>query len=1405
MNLPEGYQIVRVIRRTTAGACAWVRSGPAGEVSVIKSFDPAAGVWGQKRVARRSTRFRARATQHKGLSERYEGWLPVHQIEGDDASAWVRVGAAELSLASLAGSGTGVDAHLLHSVMTQVVDTLARTSEGESAGELVHGNLAPTNVLLSAIATGKPRVWLTDPFHPKELDAMRGSGGGAADRRAIGALICLLATGQRFRRGLWPLVADASWAGLGRQSEAWRDLANELLNPEPSGDLPTFAEIGERIAGLKPVSKALVRSAWGGLGLVASVGLVSLAFMLSRGGADEPVVEFDAVAWADLCDANYTWIGPLRDALSASKRQRWAEDEHLSSRVLSVLSNATLDPRDIIGSQAGLLALRASPPASARTADAAERIREAEDAVESLEAALTPSQWPLLASLDARASELDQRGWSGPASLMRRATEPFSGERDASLYEHIDAALQVASLADRAEASWVEIESSASQIAEAGVPILTRFREAVLVEINPRLSDESAGGFEETASALEDAASLARDIVGFLESDWGSLVDQQKFLDEGTINRSFASGELEGQLNLRTFRSWLLEGGRPEFRAISDSDDPRDLRRWRGELSSIRRAIDILDREFRRDAEEDLPGLRARVEALEAELPDIEATELTVQTVDSIRALSADYESRLGALVEASNGLLRRLRSYDQQSGDDYRRELRARAGGGVSPSGSGVLDSLWQDEVDQLLRTFSTDAAYRELRRRAEGLERFITEVDSRLAARIEFDGETAPSWFASFSIDAARDKRESVLRPLMSSIEFDDRGRPADAEAFDAALAEGAGEYESWRSRVESMAGAMAEAERLLDSWHQYAEAGPAGRSAQRVLDRWISTSDWSDASLRAAGGGVFERLDRFATLGAGGGEARSVADGAFEQDDAMLWSAWLSLGSGGGWPATLSELRRDGEYAERLQLGLDLISDESRRDTLRGVFAARRADGWVRCFGLLNDGSDIRGAAALADEFGVDATTLEDGARFNLAVGRLASLTRELNEDTVSAGVRDTVAELRSLESSSDSAVSAAAGGAIGLLTELVPEDGSRVAFDTSIFQQLGPASVSGLGLSASSVAPDGSWVEYSGALDRASGPVTLRFERIDDVDGVVPSFYMCVDEIPLRIFGSAARRIYAQEARRTGSASSLESGWTDLTDETWLGPRLWTYARSSARFSLNSDASTGGQMRAPQLADVPSLVEGFVAGQDNSGLSTTPDTDMPMQSLSPAACETWARAMGCRLPTLAEWRIAYAAAPSAEANLRDQAWARQRDFVAAQRATAPLPWPNEGGYASSNENPQTAPAASTDDGFVFFRPVDPGAPGLRNLEGNVAEVVYSQGVDSAALAIVGGSAMSPPGLDPTEPVAVSGGARRRGSADIGVRLVLPLAGAGGALRPLSSQLGDALDGVSFLTLP
>jgi formylglycine-generating enzyme required for sulfatase activity len=238
----------------------------------------------------------------------------------------------------------------------------------------------------------------------------------------------------------------------------------------------------------------------------------------------------------------------------------------------------------------------------------------------------------------------------------------------------------------------------------------------------------------------------------------------------------------------------------------------------------------------------------------------------------------------------------------------------------------------------------------------------------------------------------------------------------------------------------------------------------------------------------------------------------------------------------------------------------------------------------------------------------------------------------------------------------------------------------------------------------------------------------------------------------------------------------------------------GPRVWEWTRGTTEIRLPRHWLARERGSGKHYAD------GLRIG--------APTKDHPMQYVSAVGALYFARLMGCRLPSSAEWRAASAAHTSdAKANLRDPAWGRQQDHVRKKRADGiPAEWPDAGAFhppdAKVGEGGDGKLASQSDDGLLWFAPV--GSPdAFRHLVGNLAEFVLDEPArfdqrfkkpaalkaaavitflkqHAAALRVVGGSALSGPelwdGRDRPfhKPWPVDAAGSRDGYADVGFRL-------------------------------
>jgi hypothetical protein len=222
---------------------------------------------------------------------------------------------------------------------------------------------------------------------------------------------------------------------------------------------------------------------------------------------------------------------------------------------------------------------------------------------------------------------------------------------------------------------------------------------------------------------------------------------------------------------------------------------------------------------------------------------------------------------------------------------------------------------------------------------------------------------------------------------------------------------------------------------------------------------------------------------------------------------------------------------------------------------------------------------------------------------------------------------------------------------------------------------------------------------------------------------------------------------------------------------------------------------------------------------------------PTADHPVQRISPAVAEVVARALGCRLPTGAEWdravALEWAAAevPSGPAwNLRDKTWRVQQEYFFALRKNRQQPVEVFGDtdvFDPRQENGVTggkaeqaavwqsrellpdrsAAAGEYDDKHLWFRPVNPGADApakrLHHLIGNVAEYLIepeSDGKEPQVL-VAGGSCLSSPTIDPRKPYPVERTRMPMGRSDVGFRLAFSASTDQGWSPALLAAIKDA----------
>ena len=215
---------------------------------------------------------------------------------------------------------------------------------------------------------------------------------------------------------------------------------------------------------------------------------------------------------------------------------------------------------------------------------------------------------------------------------------------------------------------------------------------------------------------------------------------------------------------------------------------------------------------------------------------------------------------------------------------------------------------------------------------------------------------------------------------------------------------------------------------------------------------------------------------------------------------------------------------------------------------------------------------------------------------------------------------------------------------------------------------------------------------------------------------------------------------------------------------------------------------------------------------------------PSLEHPMQHLSPVAAVLAARAVGCRLPTSAEWKAAVVVAGTAPQNLRDLTWRKQFEQakeLLRQGADPEYPgsgifWPQSMQAQKLQPTQDGFAAVDADDSVLWFSPVGSG-PKFQHLIGNVSEYVWEdrgalEGLEASGdrikaalgrgeqLRVIGGSALSPKEILVSEPHTVSFAQAMSGYSDVGFRLAFTAPKGAGASS--NGKLEEALAKSGYL---
>jgi formylglycine-generating enzyme required for sulfatase activity len=483
---------------------------------------------------------------------------------------------------------------------------------------------------------------------------------------------------------------------------------------------------------------------------------------------------------------------------------------------------------------------------------------------------------------------------------------------------------------------------------------------------------------------------------------------------------------------------------------------------------------------------------------------------------------------------------------------------------------------------------------------------------------------------------------------------------------------------------------------------------------------------------------------------------------------------------------WPTEEADLQREADLrdriAELLRQGVNRVAEKERAAT---EVAAQGPVRWRRYAEAARDPRMLAAAVRLRDAFGVGEEQfgrLSAAARFNLSLYAARQQIERYKNNPAAAGA----ARLQNNDPALTAVVAELRQAAGDLRARPgVPELMQRVGTldDKEPFADRRLDDVF--------------------SLQPLGADVPLEFRRVEPKARGERPFYLGTTEVSLAQFAAV---VNAQTA--WGRVQSLV--WSPQPGDhgdARRGPRTWEWERPAVKMGrsiywLADDAANSFPM---ELRDPRSRFNQNVLGPDAGGM---PSESHPMQQVSAEAALFFAGLCGCRLPTPHEWSVAYEqfgkGVPPEQWNLRDRTWETQRAHAANAGAQAAAQMPDAGIFTmpkTPDGRPVSTGAAAKsgpqNDRTLYFRTVDSpelgtGARGgFYHLVGNVAELVCEgaqpfekyndkftpEGVKRFAaanadgIAVIGGSALSPPELPLDKPLPVKPGSAY---ADVGFRL-------------------------------
>lgn len=1296
-------------------------------------------------------------------------WAPVY------ASGFTPEGGAyyitdyhALTARKLVEGRVALDAAALHAVVSSVTAGLdeIRRIAGRS-----HANLKPSNVLL--LGKGKLdelRALLCDPG--QEYKAQKE--GEAGDLHALGRLIHELVVHRApGSPGDLPAAGAAEWARLGDKGEAWRQLCVDLCSQPVPPRAATLAAAAKVISGLAPprvkaprfrlpgsarppASKAANAAAARprgprGPSRWKRTLVQSLAVLLLVGTGLGVFAAMESSAREEVCQARGSWFGALETGLSEpQRRQRFEDDPHMR-RVVDGVEQVRRAGVECDGGQLRPLGFLAYTKTRAATA-----------ALRQVELDLDPEAWPRLQSLRELGTTLEKRGWQQPAGYVGQLVEGVRPTPATASAARSRPSVPAAAGGNKAMGRGGDEDEAAPLPVGGG---LAERIERVL-RLQPIIEEQAAAAAPQWERLNETAGNLERSGDPVVQS-FGTLLRGQAVAAVRLTDEGF-----EG---LAALDKHALLAGQVLAALRDDPERPVDTARFAAEVVEPHINVNELELadvqtwlkqrpryavrkdEVGREAErlnKQFSAMRAKVAKsvpLATERKAFALAEVNVESAlrEFSRTPFIEADIAGGAFAEKVTKIEVQIadieRYYHAENPEDWLKNL-----AGVQTS-SDRIQRAWDTWVQTLRDDASSMAENRELFAENEArtikLRDMLTEIDVLLPQPSDKLSDTFKA--------AAVQRREERMGELLAKV------NPAAPELAPEVLTATSQSLQAW---FDSLGALNA----------QFPIPGTKLLTLEERPDEvWLKKDEafWLDPLVQSLVRPDLERIQRLQKV-RGANRAQLVKDATAEVRPEVTFAAWQELGTPRvrpAWPSTVDELSVEAKLRDRVQAEIQKLGDFE-RETLQDTLDQEGPRRWRRFVEAITpEGAETKLEAAytLWPTFKMSNTALaemEAPARFNFWLYLANQSVR--------------------VDNPNDEAVRKAMDNLLLAAADLKKGQQDRAAAVRSKLAKLeAPEPFAGRKLND----------VFALSVQGLRRPI--EFRRVEQKSGGRP-FYLGTSEVTLAEFVGAL-----DGARLWDESLRLDWAYQPGKPDRRRGPRGWEWTGGPGGLpTLDPSELWMTDLQDGKHNDFPvefreRRFNRNVIGPTFGGM---PSQRHPIQYISAQAALYYAAALGCRLPSSAEWRAALEAGgqtpENGRWNLRDQTWEAFRTHAAKEAIPADR-WPDAGAFP--DDPPRQAgdappPGRPGNDSTLLFRPV-PAADGtFHDLVGNVAEYVCEApqafedwpdkgsasdlkrflGDTPGAVAVIGGSALSAPDAPLAEALPVK--QTHRGYSDVGLRL-------------------------------